>query len=94
LVVSDTGLVISNCTTKQLNQRDEKPLDGESVLQYGPGCLAQLVEQQLDTLQVTGSNPVTSTKQFAGRVRMDAHDFAKVEIPDRYRIPAPNKLPL
>jgi hypothetical protein len=21
---------------------------------------------------------------------MDAHDFAKVKIPDRYRIPAPN----
>jgi hypothetical protein len=36
LVVSDMGLVISDCTTKQLNQRDEKPLCfGESVFQYG-----------------------------------------------------------
>jgi hypothetical protein len=27
LVVSDMGLVISDCTTKQLNQRDEKPFE-------------------------------------------------------------------
>lgn len=35
LVVSDTGLVISDCTTKQLNQRDEKTSKVESVFQYG-----------------------------------------------------------
>ena len=44
LVVSNTGLVISNCTTKQLNQRDEKPLrSGESVLQYGNADVMELV---------------------------------------------------
>ena len=37
-----------------------------------------------------GSLPWQPTNQFnAGRVRMDAHNFAKVKIPDRYRIPAP-----
>ena len=43
LVVSNAELVILDCTTKQLNQRDEKTSKVESVFQYGNRGVVSLV---------------------------------------------------
>ena len=68
LVVGDTELVIPNCTTKQLNQRDEKPLrSGESVLQYGKcpgGGMVYTVVLEATAARIESSSLSLGTNSF------------------------------